>query len=172
MYELLVVLAIVAIALTIGIPVFSGWMRNQRLTVASNDFLAAINLARAEAIQRGRRIDLIPRDGTDWASGWVVFIDDNDNQRIDLGERIVFSHGPIAGGMRLQSTLTDSRKPYLAYNGNGRTRTNASNQTPQLGTISFLLDNKSRRIKLNFLGRARLCNPESDRTCTGPDDSS
>ena len=74
--------------------------------------------------------------------------------------------------MTIKSIFTDSKTTYLAYNGSGRTRTNAGNQTPQLGTISFLLDGKGRRIKLNFLGRARLCNPDSDRTCTGSDDSS
>lgn len=141
------------------------------MTVASNDFFAAINLARAEAIHRGNRVDLVPADGKDWASGWMVFLDMNGNQRVDGGEHVVFSHGAVAGGMTIKSVLTDSKIPYLAYNGSGRTRTNASSQTPQLGTISFLLDGKSRRIKLNFLGRARLCNPESDRTCTGSDDS-
>ena len=117
-------------------------------------------------------MDLVPMDGVNWANGWVVFLDENGDQHVDHGERIVFSRGPVAGRMTIKSVLTDSKKPYLAYNGSGRTRTNASSQTPQLGTISFLLDGKSRRIKLNFLGRPRLCNPESDRTCTGSDDSS
>lgn len=169
--ELLTVLAVVAILLALGVPGFQSLLRNQRLSTSVNGFVGAIHLTRSEAIRRGARVDLAPTDSADWARGWVVFVDQNGNQQADVGETVIARQGPAAHGMTIKSALTDSSKPYLAYNGSGRTRTNASSQTPQLGTVSFFLDGGIRRIKLNFSGRARVCNPEQDKTCTGAGDA-
>lgn len=171
MVELLTVLGIAAIILLLGVPGFHAMISSQRLSSSVNGFVGALHMARSEAIRRGSRVDLAPADGIDWAQGWVVFVDQNDNQQADPGETVVARHGKVAGEMAIKSVLTDSSKPYLAYNGSGRTRTNASSQTPQLGTVSFFLEGGVRRIKLNFSGRARVCNPAQDKTCTGVDDA-
>ncbi len=169
--ELLTALAVATVLLAIGVPGFQSLIRNQRLSTTVNAFAGALHLTRSEAIRRGERVDLAPADGKDWAQGWRVFVDQNGNQQADPGEAVVASQGPVPAGLAIKSVLTDSSKPYLAYNGSGRTRTNASSQTPQLGTVSFFLDGGIRRIKLNFSGRARVCNPEKDKTCTGADDA-
>jgi type IV fimbrial biogenesis protein FimT len=160
MVELMIVLAIASVLLAIGVPGFSALIRHQKMTTTVNDFFAAVNLTRSEAIRRGMRVDLVPAgDGTDWAKGWVVLVDRNLNQRADAGEQIIFSHGPAPQGMLIKSAFTDSKTHYLAYNGTGRTRTNANSQTPQLGSWIFTLDDQTRRITINFLGRPRACNP-------------
>jgi type IV fimbrial biogenesis protein FimT len=169
--ELLVVLAISMILLMIGVPSFDALIKNQKVTTVANDFFMAINLTRTEAIRRGARVDLVPSDGGDWTNGWTIFVDRNNNQFPDPGEEIIFSHEKISDGLTLKSVMTDSSKQYLAYNGTGRTRTNSSSQSPQFGTISFTLDKKVTRIKLNFAGRPRICNPDTDHTCTGSADS-
>lgn len=162
--ELLVIFAIVVVLLTIGIPGFSAMIQSARLTTTANDFLSSINLTRAEAIRRGDRVDMVPSDeGGDWAKGWSVFIDANGNQRPDNDEKIIFSHGPLPEGMTVKSNLTDSTVQYLAYNGAGRTRTNASNYRTQFGTFTFALSGKVRKVRLNFLGRPRICNPEVEK---------
>ncbi|HEY8100877.1 MAG TPA: GspH/FimT family pseudopilin [Burkholderiaceae bacterium] len=171
MTELMVTLSIAMILLMIGVPSFCAVIRNQKITTAANDFFMAINLARSEAIRRGVRVDLVPSDGGDWSKGWIIFIDKNNNQIADAGEEVIFSHGPISKDLMIRSNFTDSSKEYLAYNGTGRTRTNASSQTPQFGTITLMLEKQIRRIKLNFVGRPRSCNPENDSTCTGSADS-
>src|SRR5690606_17346801 len=130
-----------------------------------------INLARSEAIKRGARVDLVPAgDGGDWTEGWVVFVDTDDDQRPDAEEQIVYTHGPVHESIAIIPALTDSSKKspkqYIAYNGTGRTRTNANSQTPQAGSIEFKSDEQTRKITLNFLGRARVCNPGPDgKTC-------
>lgn len=169
--ELMVTLTIAAILLGTAVPGFQSLIHNQRLSAAVNAFVGALHLTRSEAIRRGIRVDLAPADGIDWAQGWVVFVDEDGDQHADAGEPVIARHGPLEGGLTMKSVLTDSSKPYLAYNGSGRTRTNASSQTPQLGTVSFFLGDGIRRIKLNFAGRARVCNPAQDKTCTGADDA-
>ncbi len=158
--ELLTVLAIVAVVLSATVPSFSSFLQSQQMTTATNDFLAAIRLARSEAIQRGTRVDLVPRstDGN-WAGGWVVFVDSNNNQRPDPGEHVVLAHDAGPKGLRIEARLTDSTVQYLAYSGAGRSRTNASSQRTQFGTFTFRLNEQVRKIKLNFLGSPRICNP-------------
>jgi type IV fimbrial biogenesis protein FimT len=164
--ELMVVLAIAAILLGIGVPSFQVLLQNQRMTTTVNDLFAAINLTRSEAIRRGTRVDLVPADSKDWASGWVVFIDQDADQIPDAGEQIIYTHSSITGGIAIESRFADSTAKYLAYNGTGRTRTNANPRTPQLGNFLLSSEHASRRIVIGFLGRPRVCNPAMEKsTC-------
>jgi type IV fimbrial biogenesis protein FimT len=125
--ELMAVVGISAILLAIAVPSFRELTEKLRITTSANDFLFAIKLVRSEAIKRGTRVDLVPvqADG-DWSKGWTVFVDGNDNQVPDAGEEIIFTHGPAASQLSVQANMTDSSKPYLAYQGAGRTRTNSA----------------------------------------------
>jgi len=165
--ELMVTLAIAAILLAVGMPSFSGIIKNQEIQTAARDFLAALNLARSEAIRRNMRVDLVPaEDGTDWGKGWVVFVDRNNNLKPDTDEEIIFTHGPFPAYLTIKSNLTDESPKYIAYNGQGRTRTNTSDQQPQMGNVKLTLDTQIRKININFLGRARICSPvEGASTC-------
>jgi type IV fimbrial biogenesis protein FimT len=164
--ELTITLAVAAILLSIAIPRFSELIDNQKIAVATADFVAAINLTRAEAIQRSTRVDLVPMDGRSWAAGWIVFVDGNTNLRPDASEPVIFSHGPVTNRLSITSNFTDDSSTYLAYAATGRTRTNRNGQQPQAGTITLKLGKQVRKIKINFLGRARTCNPsEEPQTC-------
>ncbi|HJW56485.1 MAG TPA: GspH/FimT family pseudopilin, partial [Burkholderiaceae bacterium] len=100
--ELLIVIAIIGISASLGAPNFRDMIERQRIATTVNDFFYAIYLARSEAIRLGARVDLVPKDATgDWAKGWVVFIDENGNQRPDSRERIIFSHDGTARGMSI-----------------------------------------------------------------------
>lgn len=79
--ELIITVAIAAIVLAVGVPSFQGMMRNNRAATQANEMIAALNLARSEAAKRGSRVSLCPSSsgtgcgGTDWSSGWIVFVD-------------------------------------------------------------------------------------------------
>lgn len=164
--ELLVIVAIVCMLLAIGVPSFASLIRRQKLTTASNLLFAAANLARSEAIHRGRRVDLVPAgERRSWQDGWVVFIDDNGNQYPDKGETIVQTYAAVDRDMRITASFTDSKVQYVAYDGSGRTRTNASSQTAQSGNWRLELGDQARKVVINFLGRPRVCNPDKDASC-------
>lgn len=82
--ELMITLVVAAIVLTIGIPSFSDFVKNNRLVGYVNEFVAAAHLARSEAIKR-RRYGYICASsdqssctgGTNWGVGWITWIDDN-----------------------------------------------------------------------------------------------
>lgn len=166
--ELLIVLVICGVVLTAGVPQFLTYTKNQEVATVANAFFAALNLARSEAIQRGRRVDLAPRDGVNWENGWVVFINKtgDTNLRFDAGDQLIYSHEPVTSGLRIATTLSDKSAAYIAYNGSGRTRSNLSDRSPQWGSWQFSFNGAVRLVRLGFLGRARICNPASDKTCT------
>ncbi|MCX8003462.1 MAG: GspH/FimT family pseudopilin [Burkholderiaceae bacterium] len=104
--ELLVVIVIVAILLSAGIPLFVGTLASARTADAANSLLAAHELARSEALRRGARVSVCRTAnpaGTacgmaafggfaanDWAAGWIVWIDDGGTPGVlETGEEIV-----------------------------------------------------------------------------------
>ena len=155
--ELMVALAVAAILLTIGIPSFSALIENQRMTTTTNNLLAAINLTRIQALERGVRVDLAPLDGAKWENGWAVFVDADDDQMPDFKtDEIIYSSGAVDDDITIESKFTDNAKPYIAYNGTGRTRTNANRQQAQLGSFYFRQgddDTVKKKLTLNFIGR-------------------
>lgn len=164
--ELIAIVTIVGILLAVGIPSFQSLIQRQRLTTTANALFMAVNLARSEAIQRGTRVDLVPAgDGHSWNDGWVIFVDANGNRRPDAGETIVFTHDRVDRDLRITPRFTDSKVQYIAFNGTGRTRTNASRYTSQSGHWLLELGTQSRKIVINFLGRPRVCNPQSASGC-------
>lgn len=110
--EILVALGIAALILGIAAPSFDEFRRSNRLTAAANDFLAATQIARTEAIKRQLPVSVCPTaDPSDAAAvcgagrftAWLVFVDVNsDCLRAGANEVIVKAEGPVA------STLTAS----------------------------------------------------------------
>ncbi|NJA06805.1 pilus assembly protein FimT [Methylococcaceae bacterium WWC4] len=74
MIELMITLTIAGILSAIAIPSFISAVRNSRLTGATNQFVAALNYARSEAIKRGQYV-VVRKTGTNWESGWQTFVD-------------------------------------------------------------------------------------------------
>lgn len=162
----MVVVAIAAILMMVGAPSFVTLLERQRMTTTTNELFAAINLTRSEAIQRGARVDLVPADGADWSKGWVVFIDQDGDQKVGSGEKVIFSHGVVPTGFAITSNFTDDSVKYLAYDGMGRSRTNGDSQVTQYGRFHIVSANVRRDIVLSFIGRPRTCVPAgSPLTC-------
>lgn len=97
--ELMVTLAVAAILLTLAVPNFRDFLLNNRLTSVANEFIAAANLARSEAIKRGRNATLCVSNnsmsaaptctgGTDWGDGWLVWVDADDSGGLNGDERL------------------------------------------------------------------------------------
>ena len=172
--ELLVVLVLAGILLGAAAPAYQQVMRRLQMRVAANDLVAAIDLTRSQAITLGRPVMLAPLEpgGTDWSRGWVVFVDANGNRRPDSGEAIIFQRGPLPDGMRLVSAFSSGGAPlYFAYNGAGRSCSASNSLAARWGTLSLAQGGEARNIKINMLGRVRMCDPAVDTAnCDGVGD--
>jgi type IV fimbrial biogenesis protein FimT len=169
--ELIMVLAIAAVMLAIAVPDMRQLIRRQQLKAAVNDLFGAIDLTRSQAIARGGQVQLVPADaaGVDWSRGWVVFVDRDGDRRPGDGEEVIMRHGPVPNGIVIGSSFSSQPTPdYLAYNGAGRSCTATSSLAARWGTMSLFQGDQTRRIKINMLGRARVCDPARDgASCSG-----
>ncbi len=50
--EFMITIAILAVIVSIGVPNFRDFIRNSRISAASNDIVSDFNLARSEAVKR------------------------------------------------------------------------------------------------------------------------
>jgi type IV fimbrial biogenesis protein FimT len=167
--ELCTVLAVAAVLLAIAVPDLRDLVRTQQIKAAAGDLFGAIDLARAQALARGRRVKLVPLDpgGVDWAHGWRVFDDRDDDGQADTDE-LIAEHGPLAPGIAVDFTFTSPAPPYyIAYNGAGRSCADGNSAAARWGTLSLFHGRHIRRIKINMLGRARVCDPARDAGCDG-----
>jgi len=169
--ELLIVLSIVGVLLATGIPSFRSYLQAQQVVSAASEFLFALNLARSEAIQRGTRVDLVPRDGSNWHKGWVVYQPDNASAapRWRDGDSLIYSHPALPPALKVASRLSDRSAAYIAYNGNGRPRQHASALARQWGSWQFALHEHVRLVRITLAGRVRMCNPADDSSCSFSD---
>ena len=162
--ELMITLAIVAIVLAVGVPSFQEMMRNNRATANTNDFLGSLYLARSEAIKRGTgsRVVLCPGtqagcSGSAWGSGWIVFVDANDNGGWDTGEQILRIHEKLSGDDALSGTTLV--RTYISFAPDGVARLAGNDTAFQWGTLTFTMcnsSNQSNTIEIGQAGRARV----------------
>jgi type IV fimbrial biogenesis protein FimT len=169
--ELLAVMAIAGVLAAMAAPACHAIIRGFQLRAAVSDLYQAIDLTRSEAISRGGRVQLVPLDaaGANWSGGWVVFVDANADRRPGPGEEVIATHGPVANGIVITANFTSNRLPqYIAFNSNGRGCSDTSSLAARWGSLSLHQDERIRRIRINMLGRTRVCDAGRDGAGCGP----
>lgn len=176
MLELLAVMAIAALLAAASLPGLQHLLARQQVRAAAMDLFSAIELTRAQAMARGQRVLLMPAGsgGTDWSTGWLVFVDSNTNLALDDGDELLFRQGPLPAGITAQFAFSSATAPfYIAYNGAGRSCSATNSLAARWGTLSLALGKQVRHIKINMLGRVRVCDPQQQALdCNGVADSS
>lgn len=92
--EMLVALAVLAIALSLSAPGFGRLLDEHRLQVATQELQAALNQTRATAVLAGQPISIAALDG-DWAHGWILFVDSNNNGIREPTEQLLATHAAL-----------------------------------------------------------------------------
>jgi type IV fimbrial biogenesis protein FimT len=181
--ELMIVLVIAGLAITLALPGFQQLIRRQQLLTTTNALFQAIQLTRTEAIRRNRIVQLAPIDDTDWAHGWRVYVgadtDHNGNGNVDGdaaqtkpasyrdGDSVILHRNALPAGLRIENHSGAPSEIYIAYNGGGRST--RRNRTSLAGTWRLSLQQEARLIVINIQGRARICNPATDKPCIWKD---
>ena len=101
--ELLVVMAIVAILLGIGVPSYRYITTSYRMSAEVNSLLGDMQFARAEAIKEGQFVVVCASSSgaactnTGWNRGWIVFSDTNNDLQLNNGERLLHVQQAFSG---------------------------------------------------------------------------
>ena len=167
--ELMVTVALVAILMAVAVPSMTTFQRNAQLTSFSNTLLSAINAARGEAMKRGRYAMVVPFDGSNWSSGWIVFVDINRSQIYEAATDVTLmtrEATPSYLVVGVNGTAAES-PPYIMFDASGyvqkkgggpANQTFTINRNDVSGTDVFA---QTRRIIISKPGRVRVCTPKA-----------
>jgi type IV fimbrial biogenesis protein FimT len=174
--ELLVTLAVAAVLLTMAVPGFQSVMARNRVSGLTNELIAALNLARSEAIKGGYTVTICKSTSTDatdnpsastptpscstasgvgWQNGWLVFVDNSTATGAqrgvrNTGERLLRVHQPTTTGATIDGGTNFGN--YISYLSNGLSKgASLSN-----GSFSIVSAAEQRCVSINVTGRARL----------------
>jgi len=171
--ELMVTIAVAAILLVMATPSFVSYQRSSELTSAANSLVAGINAARGEAMKRGMNAMVMPATGTDWSSGWTVFVDQDRSGGFNTGDTTVIQQPALPSYFSATGQGTASEAPaYIMFDASGYTKTKTAGFGALTMTIArndlngAALTEQTRRVVIARSGRARACKPASDSTCT------
>jgi len=181
--ELIFTVAIGLIFITMAVPSYTDFSKNNRVTTITNNLVTDINVARAEAIARGVRVIMCrsadPRAATpscggttnSWTSGWLVFASGDSNSSYDSATDTLIRVGMInAKDVTIVSNNTFDAD--LQYNPDGTT-----NEGGNVGLFVVCDDRgytKGNKIRVISTGRPRLLNGTDQSTplnatdCTNP----
>jgi type IV fimbrial biogenesis protein FimT len=166
--ELLVVISVAAILAAIAVPSFKNTILMNRADTASNQFVAALSMARSEAVRQGTQVSVSSNsNSTNWGTqGWSVTVLSNQaatGTSASLGlsspmtsygtvSSVIFGPmGRMPAGTAAQSFLfcpdgSDVTKAYLvtvAPSGRARVVAPSNGQAPanDLGTVETACNN-------------------------------
>jgi type IV fimbrial biogenesis protein FimT len=170
--ELMVVVAIIGILAAIASPSFLEIKRNSELTSAANNLLAAINVARTEAMKRGKNAVIAPTVAGDWDKGITIFVDNDFSNSYSTGDEVIKQTEVLPTYFTVKHVPVDAAKDYTLFNASGYARTNTAsyNSTFEIARNDLTgvdLLSQTRRVKVAVTGRVRSCKPtsSSDSKC-------
>ncbi|MFA5983504.1 MAG: GspH/FimT family pseudopilin [Methylococcaceae bacterium] len=167
--ELMITLAIATVLLSTALPSFIQSVGSNRLATNTNEFIAALNLARSESINRGTSV-VVAKSGANWEAGWQVFVDvdttpasdantfndDGDANLCEAGEDCVLK---VYGALSTNTTLRGDSNlaTFVAYNGSGNSNLSGKFVVCDNSDGSNVpRANKSRLIVVSATGRVSL----------------
>jgi type IV fimbrial biogenesis protein FimT len=156
--ELIVVMAIAAVLLGIGVPNLSQYIVSSRLSGASNEFFTALNVARSEAVRRGVQVTLMTNaaaNSRDWTSGWTMFVDSNRDGTLNAGEEVLRVGTALEAPMTMYGSTNFGTS--VGFDSSGRLTSGGGSFVICNGTSLVVAGlARSRAVLLNSAGRARM----------------
>lgn len=161
--ELLMVISVIALLATLGMPAMAGLIAETRITSKSNLMMSHVQFARHSAVVHRTNVvacpslDQLQCSGDNrWDQGWIVFKDRDNNGRPGSPEDVLRIIGP---------------EPQLLMHSAGRTRVRFQPTGGAFGTnltIRICDPNgraQPRAIVVSNPGRARVTNEVPDSDC-------
>lgn len=136
LYELMIVLLIVGVVLSYGIPNMTEFRQNGRMTSTANDLHSSFHLARSEAARSKTNITICasansmadaPTCGGEFEAGWIVFEDNDGDIAVDGGEAILHRFPPTHDSIIIKTTGPDD---YFSFAPTGLGRGNITGTEP------------------------------------------
>lgn len=102
--EIFITMAVLAIMVSLAMPLFRDVIRNANVSGETNDLVTALSTARAEAVRRGTRVAVIANSGataTEWTTGWRVVADSDRDGSFSGADEVVSTAPALATTYRI-----------------------------------------------------------------------
>lgn len=167
--ELVVVMALLAVLMTMAAPSFTEMYRHALASSTVNSFVAALQTAKNEAIKNNLNSYVMPLQGNSWNSGWRVFVDQNFDGNFTPGIDLNILENEIdAQSFIIQGNSTaGGNSPYISFDGSGypRITLGLTISIQQIGKKENTNNNWTRNVIISKIGRIRTCDPLSNKEC-------
>jgi type IV fimbrial biogenesis protein FimT len=157
--ELLIVVAILAMSLTVGVPSFQDLKLSSDRSAALIELVTAIRMARSEAALRGTPASVCASadgvscsGGADWSGGWLVFQD--PDQDIVIEDQTQVLKAVQFENVRFSITADDSIRGGITFGIFGFSM-------PTAGQFTYRDAFEARDIALTYVGRLHVTEPSS-----------
>jgi len=154
--ELLVTVAIVAVLAGLALPNFREMNLRSNATTVTNDLVAALSLARTEAVKRGMDAEVIATSGGSWNNGWQVRVDTARNGLFNAPDSLLMTYPAITSGYTVSSVATGAggQPDRFVFNGYGaiKTSTGTGGTLNVCRPANYKKDTQSRRINIGATG--------------------
>lgn len=141
--EVMVVLAMIGVVASLAFPDFRNFMNQQRIHHYTASLHGALNFSRFEAMRRGAYVTICrsenaesgnpvcassnsnPLSNTGWASGWIIFVDKNNNGLYDgdgqQRDELLRVQGPLISQASDGSIVPAPQRKFITFNPTGQT---------------------------------------------------
>lgn len=181
--ELMVVITILGILIALAAPSFATLIARSSVTKAVNNFISDTQYARGEAMRRGKSVTICrsnnpvaatPACGVGdglavlgWASGWVVFVDENGNGAFNNADSVLRVQEPLTGlsdffavgTAPLTSAVSTGNN--VVYDGTGRAVGQQRRWLVHPSGAAATDASFARTLCMNSVGRVRLITGEA-----------
>jgi len=114
--ELLVTIALIAVFAAIAVPSYRNLVADNSIASGLNALVGTLAEARSEATSRGEQVSVCPSANATttaptcasagWSTGWISFIDSNQNGTYDSGDTLLRVHGPVGSDISIKTITT------------------------------------------------------------------
>lgn len=158
--EALLSILLLSLLASLAVPAFDNLLQSNRALAALHNLQGALSHARQTAVLTGRPVSVVAHEG-DWAKGWALFHDDNNDGQQQSGETLLRLH-PALEDVEIHPDETSRR--YIHYRPQGHAiRPNGAFHAGHLKVCSRhttshqIIINRSGRIRTESAPSATLC---------------
>jgi type IV fimbrial biogenesis protein FimT len=155
--ELMVVMTLVAVLSAIAVPSFRDLLLNQRLAASTSEFVAALSLARTEALKRSQTVTLTSKTSKGWGNGWEV------KSTVDGVATTLRVFDALPAGVTVDTGLSNALNGKVSYDANGFSR---NGDAYLIGCVALKAETGRRSaVVVSASGRPKVCNPDKKGDC-------
>lgn len=169
--ELMIVMAMVAVMMTLAVPGMRQLLANQQLSAAASDLQAAAMQARSTALKFNCRTFVKPLDGT-WANGYRIYVQrtippvtspPTEPVCDASGDTTILTQEALPTSVII--TKVNGVNNYFAYEGSGFLANDVSGSANATWKITASGTDRVRCLIMERSGRARVHDPRPATTC-------